>query len=68
LLGYRDRLFDFPPILRYTGLMELTKEYLKAEIGKAHELIFSGSLHEVDEATHILARLVKEIDHGRVQN
>ena len=48
--------------------MELTKEYLKAEIGKAHELIFSGSLHEVDEATHILARLVKEIDHGRVQN
>lgn len=45
----------------YTGLMKLTNEYLKTEITKAHELIFSGSLHELDEATHILARLIKEI-------
>jgi len=42
--------------------MELTNEYIKSEITKAHELIFSGSLHEIDEATHILARLIKETD------
>jgi hypothetical protein len=42
--------------------MELTKEYIKTEITKAHELIFSGSLHEIDEATHILARLITEIE------
>jgi hypothetical protein len=45
----------------YTGLMELNNEYLRTEITKAHNLIFSGSLHEIDEATHILARLIKEI-------
>lgn len=54
-------MFDSPPEMGYTGLMELTNEYLRTEITKAHELIFSGSLHEIDEATHILARLIREI-------
>jgi hypothetical protein len=42
--------------------MELTKEYLKEEIGKINKLLFSGSLHEVDEASHISARLLEEFD------
>jgi len=41
--------------------MELTNEYIKSEITKAHELIFSGSLHEIDEASHISASLIEEI-------
>lgn len=41
--------------------MKLTKEYLSEQIGMINELLFSGSLHEIDEATHILARLIKEI-------
>jgi hypothetical protein len=41
--------------------MELTKEYLTNEIIKINELLFSGSLHEIDEASHISARLLKEL-------
>ena len=41
--------------------MELTKEYLTDEIAKINELLFSGSLHEIDEASHISARLIKEL-------
>ncbi len=42
--------------------MRLTKEYLLEEITKINELLCSGSLHEVDEATHISARLIKELN------
>jgi len=41
--------------------MELTNEYIKSEIIKINELLFSGSLHEIDEASHISARLIEEI-------
>jgi len=41
--------------------MELTKEYLKQEITKINELLFSGSLHEIDEACNISERLLKEL-------
>lgn len=42
--------------------MELTKEYLKSEISKVNELLVSGSLHEIDEASHITARLIEELN------
>lgn len=42
--------------------MELTNEYLKTEIIKINELLLSGSLHEIDEASHISARLIEEIE------
>jgi hypothetical protein len=41
--------------------MELTREYLKTEISKVNELLVSGSLHEIDEASHITARLIEEL-------
>ncbi len=41
--------------------MELTKEYLTEEIAKINGLLFSGSLHEIDEASNISARLLKEL-------
>lgn len=42
--------------------MRLTREYLLKEITKINELLCSGSLHEIDEATHISARLIEELD------
>jgi hypothetical protein len=42
--------------------MELTKEYIIEEIIKINDLLFSGSLHEVDEASHISARLLEELN------
>ena len=42
--------------------MELTKEYLNEQIGIVNDLLVSGSLHEIDEASHITARLLKEIN------
>lgn len=42
--------------------MELTNEYIKSEIIKINELLLSGSLHEIDEASHISARLIEEIE------
>lgn len=42
--------------------MRLTREYLLDEITKINELLCSGSLHEIDEATHISARLIEELD------
>jgi len=46
--------------------MELSKEYLIEEIGKINKLLFSGSLHEIDEACNISARLCKELTDDRV--
>lgn len=41
--------------------MKLTNEYIKAELIKINELLVSGSLHDVDEASHISARLIGEL-------
>lgn len=41
--------------------MEMSKEYLVKEIGKINDLLFSGSLHEIDEACNISARLLEEL-------
>lgn len=41
--------------------MELTKEYLKEQIGIINDLLLSGALHEIDEASHITARLIGEL-------
>jgi hypothetical protein len=45
--------------------MELTKEYIKTELTKINDLLFSGSLHEIDEASHITAKLIKELNEER---
>jgi len=42
--------------------MQLTNEYLRNELIKINELLVSESLHEVDEATHITAKLIKELE------
>ena len=46
----------------YNGVMELTKEYLSEQIGIVNDLLVSGSLHEIDEASHITARLIEELN------
>ena len=45
--------------------MELTKEYLKTELTKINDLLLSGSLHEIDEASHMTAKLIKELNEER---
>lgn len=46
----------------YNVVMELTKEYLSEQIGIVNDLLVSGSLHEIDEASHITARLIEELN------
>lgn len=41
--------------------MKLTNEYIKTELIKINELLLSGSLHDVDEASHISASLIGEL-------
>ena len=41
--------------------MKITNEYIKTELIKINELLVSGSLHDVDEASHISARLIGEL-------
>lgn len=41
--------------------MKLTNEYIKSELIKINELLISGSLHDVDEASHVSARLIGEL-------
>lgn len=41
--------------------MELTKDYIKKELTKINDLLLSGSLHEIDEASNISARLIREL-------
>ena len=41
--------------------MELTNEYVKSELIKINELLLSGSLHDIDEASYISARIIKEL-------
>lgn len=36
--------------------------YIKEELIKINELLASGSLHEIDEASHISARLIREVE------
>jgi hypothetical protein len=41
--------------------MKLTNEYIKSELIKINELLLSGSLHDIDEASHVSARLIGEL-------
>jgi hypothetical protein len=41
--------------------MEITKEHLSKQLTDAQELLWSGSLHEVDQAHNIIACLIKDI-------
>jgi hypothetical protein len=40
--------------------MTLTDEYLDTQLLKAQQLLWSGSLHEVDEAHNIIVDLIKD--------
>jgi hypothetical protein len=40
--------------------MELSKEYLDEQLLKAQQLLWSGSLHEVDQAHNIISSLIKD--------
>jgi hypothetical protein len=42
--------------------MEMTKEYINAELSKAQKLLWGGSETENIEAHNIVARLLKELD------
>lgn len=55
-------MFDILPKVCDNRYMQLTREYLLEEITRINELLCSGSLHELDEATHISARLIEELD------
>jgi len=40
--------------------MKMSDEYLDERLLKVQELLYSGSLHEVDEAHNIVAKLIKD--------
>ena len=41
--------------------MEMTKEFINEELSKAQQLLWSGSLHEVDEAHNIIVDLINDL-------
>lgn len=43
--------------------MQMTNEYINDQLNKAQKLLWSGSLHEQDEAHNIIARLIKDREH-----
>ena len=45
--------------------METTKEYINNELIKARDLLWSGSLHECDEAHEIVNRLVNDLQRAK---
>jgi len=40
--------------------MKQTDNYINTELSKAQALLWSGSLHEVDEAHNIISNLIKD--------
>ena len=42
--------------------MHLTKEFINNELYKAQQLLWSGSLDEVDQAHNIVASLLNDLD------
>ena len=40
--------------------MEMSNEYLDKQLLEAQQLLWSGSLHEVDQAHNIIANLIKD--------
>lgn len=41
--------------------MEVTKEFINNELGKAQELLWSGSIDEVDRAHNIITNLIQDL-------
>ena len=40
--------------------MKISDEYLNDQLSKAQALLWSGSLHEVDEAHNIISNLIQD--------
>ena len=40
--------------------MKMSDEYLNDQLSKAQALLWSGSLHEVDEAHNIVSKLIQD--------
>ena len=40
--------------------MRMSDIYINDQLSKAHALLWSGSLHEVDEAHNIVSNLIKD--------
>ena len=40
--------------------MKQSDEYINTQLGKAQKLLWSGSLHEVDEAHNIISDLIRD--------
>ena len=40
--------------------MKQTDHYINTQLSKAQALLWSGSLHEVDEAHNIISKLIKD--------
>lgn len=46
--------------------MHLTKEFINNELYKAQQLLWSGSLDEVDQAHNIVASLLKDLQRAKI--
>ena len=41
--------------------MQTTKQFISNELSKAQELLWSGSLHEIDSAQNIITNLINDL-------
>lgn len=46
--------------------MQMTKEFINNELSKAQNLLWSGSLHEVDEAHNIITNLIQDLQEAQI--
>lgn len=45
--------------------METTKEFINNELSKAQDLLWSGSLNQIDAAHNIIANLINDLAAGK---
>ena len=45
--------------------METTKEFINNELSKAQQLLWSGSLDQIDTAHNIITNLINDLDVGK---
>lgn len=58
-----DELAKLLLTLRET-LMKMSETYINNQLYKAQQLLWSGSLHEVDEAHNIIANLITQFEEN----
>lgn len=45
--------------------VEMTKEFINNELSKAQDLLWSGSLHQIDAAHNVITKLIIDLQNQK---